>query len=107
MSKIEHEKSSGNVFADLGLSDAKDRQIKVALAIKIAGLIERRKLSQQAAAKLLGTTQPRVSAIMRYQLKDISLEKLLDFLTKLDHDVKITIKRKRPANKFAQVQLAL
>jgi predicted XRE-type DNA-binding protein len=107
MSKIEHEKSSGNVFADLGLSDAKDRQIKVALAMKISTLAERRKLSQQAAAQLLGTTQSCVSAIMRYQLKDISLEKLLDFLTKLDHDVKISIKRKSPANKFGEVQLAL
>lgn len=89
-----HEIGSGNVFADLGFSDAKEREVKTLLAMKIARLLERRKLSQQAAASLLGTSQARISRIVGYKLNEISLEKLVEFLTKLDQDVKITVKSK-------------
>ena len=38
--------SSGNVFTDLGLANAGERQTKVRLALAINQIIERRRLSQ-------------------------------------------------------------
>ena len=62
-SSREIERSSGNVFADLGLTDAGERQTKVRLAMAINGRIERRGLPQATAAALLGIGQPKVPAL--------------------------------------------
>jgi len=62
-------RSSGNVFADLGLADAGERQTKVRLAIAINGVLQRRGLSQGKAAELLGINQPKVSALSKYRLE--------------------------------------
>jgi len=58
--EIEVEKSSGNVFADLGLPDANDMYVKTLLAIKINAILQKRKLKQKDAAKILGVTQTRI-----------------------------------------------
>ncbi len=103
---IKFEKSSGNVFEDLGLPDAKERQVKVKLAMKIADILSRKKLSQKQAAALLATTQARISAIVNYKLKEISLEKLIEFLTKLNYDVKIVLKPKARSHASGEVTVA-
>jgi predicted XRE-type DNA-binding protein len=98
------ERSSGNVFADLGLTDAGDRQTKVRLAMAIDGVIRRRGLSQAKAAALLGINQPKVSALSKYRLEGFSVERLMRFLTALDQDVEIVIRHKprtrRPGRVF-------
>jgi predicted XRE-type DNA-binding protein len=55
--------SSGNVFSDLGFGEdeAENLKIRADLMIELTKLIEAQKLTQAAAAKLLGVTQPRVS----------------------------------------------
>lgn len=94
MENIKHEKSSGNVFADIGLNEPEDRLAKADLAIKIAQIIGKRHLSQTQAAKLLGIPQPKVSAILNGKLKGFSLEKLMLLMVALDRDVEIVVKRK-------------
>lgn len=85
------EPSSGNVFADLGLPDAAELDTKVRLAVAINRLLDERALSQVAAAKLLGVTQPKVSALKGYKLDGYSVERLMKFLTALGRDVEIRI----------------
>lgn len=92
--KREVVKSSGNVFADLGLSDAEERQTKVRLVVAINHLIERRRLSQAKAARVLGINQPKVSALSTYRLEGFSVERLMRFLVALDQDVEIVIRHK-------------
>ena len=46
--------SSGNVFADLGLPDAAELDTKVRLCAAINRIVERRRLTQAAAANALG-----------------------------------------------------
>lgn len=92
--KIKFTKSSGNVFADLGFKDAKEKLVKAELAFKINQILENRKLKQIEAAKILGITQPKISAISNGILKDFSIEKLIEFLNKLDQDVKIVVHEK-------------
>ena len=97
--KIKITKSSGNVFADLGLKDAKERLIKTKLALKINQILANRKLKQVAAAKILGVNQPKVSALANGRLKDFSIERLFEFLNKLDQDIDIIVHQKPKCRK--------
>jgi predicted XRE-type DNA-binding protein len=92
--------SSGNVFADLGIRNAEEKQTKVRLAVAINQIIGSRKLSQTAAARRLKVNQPKVSALSNYQLDGFSVERLMNFLTALDRDVDIVIRR-RPGTRRA------
>lgn len=92
--------SSGNVFADLGLRDAEEKQTRVRLAVAINQIIEARHLSQTAAAHLLDINQPKISALVNYRLEGFSVERLMHFLNALDRDVEIVI-RKKPRSKRA------
>jgi predicted XRE-type DNA-binding protein len=85
-------KSSGNVFADLGLPNADERLVKATLAIEIGRIIKARKLTQQAAARLMGIDQPKVSHLLRGRLSGFSTERLLGFLTALGRDVEIVVR---------------
>ena len=59
------EKSSGNVFADLGLPRSEQELLKAKLTLQIYRLIKGRNLTQAAAGKILGIKQPHVSLLMR------------------------------------------
>ena len=90
MSKIEQ--GSTNVYADLGLENAEEILVKAQLATKIGEIIKRRKLTQVQAAELLGMTQPRLSNLLRGQLRGISEAKMLECLTRLGRNVEIVVK---------------
>ena len=92
MKSIAVNRGTTNVFADLGFPDAAERQTKTRLAFAINELLKSRRLKQREAAELLGIPQPKVSAIKNYRLDNISVERLMEFLTALDQDVEITIR---------------
>ena len=60
--------SSGNIFADLRLPDSGELHAKAQIAYQICNLLEKRGLTQKAAAELLGVDQPKVSALLRGKL---------------------------------------
>jgi len=91
---IEVHHGSGNVFADLGLADAEKLKIKTGLVIEIRKAMRSRDLTQQAAAELMGITQPKVSDMMRGDFTNLSERKLMDCLTRLGYDIEIKV---RPA----------
>ncbi len=93
-------RGTGNVFADLGYTDAEERQTKLRLAHAINDVLAKRRLTQAAAAEKLGVSQPKVSALGRYKLDGFSVERLMTFLTALDQDVEIKI-RKKPRSRAA------
>jgi len=86
------EMGSGNVFADLGLPDPDDRRLRVQLAIRLNDLLEVEGMTQAAAAKRLGISQPHVSELKNYKLGRFSSERLLHFITLMDRDVDIFIR---------------
>jgi predicted XRE-type DNA-binding protein len=90
-----HTKGSGNIFADLGLPNAEEHQLKAALLVQIKRLIVDRQLTQTEAAKLMKMKQPDLSKLLRGHFKLASVEKLMLMLTALDQDVEITIKPHR------------
>jgi len=89
---LEQEPSSGNVFADLGLAEADEHLIKAGLVVKIDRTIRQRRLTQAAAAELMGIDQPKVSAMLAGQFRGYSVERLMRFLVALGHDVEIVVK---------------
>jgi predicted XRE-type DNA-binding protein len=94
------DRGSGNVFADLGFADAEERQTKLRLAHELNEALAERDLTQQKAARLLGLSQPKVSALVHYKLDGFSVERLMTLLTALDHDIDIVI-RKKPKSRAA------
>ena len=89
-------KSSGNVFADLGLPHSEQELIKANLTLQIYRLITARNLTQTEAGAILGIKQPHVSLLMRNRSGSFSVERLMDFLTALGQDIEISV---RPARK--------
>jgi predicted XRE-type DNA-binding protein len=97
-------RSSGNVFADLGLPDAIDLDTKVRLAVAINRLLASNSLTQTAAASLLGINQPKISALKNYRLDGFSVERLMLWLTALGSDIEIRIHaRKRSPNQQGRI----
>jgi predicted XRE-type DNA-binding protein len=98
-------RGTANVFADLGYPDAEERQTKLRLAYAINQIVEERQLTQAAAAKALGVNQPKVSALLNYKLDGFSVERLMTFLTALDRDVEIVIKKKPRSRVTARISV--
>ncbi len=88
----EVEASSGNVFADLGLSRPEEALAKAVLVARICDIIAHRKLTQAKAADILGIDQPKVSALLRGKLDGFSTDRLFLFLNRLGQNVEIVIK---------------
>jgi predicted XRE-type DNA-binding protein len=93
------EESSGNVFADLDLPNAEDLNTKLRLCVYIRRAIAKKALSQAEAALLLGVNQPKVSALQRFKIEGFSVERLMNFATKLDYDVVIQLRPKMRESK--------
>lgn len=91
------EMGSGNVFTDLGLPDADERQLRTQLAVRLNDLLAAEGLTQAAAARQLGIAQPHVSELKNYKLGRFSSERLLHFITLLNRDVEIFIRPRSPA----------
>ena len=86
-------RSSGNVFADLGLPDAEKLKIKTGLVVEIRKAMRVLELNQQEAAKRMGIPQPKVSGMMRGDFTNLSERKLMDCLNRLGYDIEIKVKQ--------------
>lgn len=96
--------SSGNVFSDLQLSDTEEKQTKICLALTINQIIASVNLSQVAASEVLKISQPKIAALANYRLDGFSVERLMNFLNALGHDVEIVI-RKAPGKRTPKIRV--
>src|SRR5438132_9599929 len=94
-SRVRAEVGSGNVFADLGLPNPEQELLKARLTLQIYKIVKERGLTQAQAGEILGIKQPHVSALMRNRAGNFSVGRLMEFLTALGHDVRITVKPTR------------
>jgi len=95
--------SSGNVFADLGLPRAEEKETQVRLAVAINQVIKERRLSQSGAAELLRINQPKISALANYQWDGFSVERLMRFLNALGRDVEIVVRKTTKSGKPGKI----
>src|SRR5262245_36619898 len=102
--RTEVQGGSGNVFTDLGYPDARERSLKVQLAMEVNRILGDRGLRQDRAAKLLGIRQPHVSDLVRYRLNRFSVERLMDFLTRLGKEVQIRVAPRPTGRRRTAVQ---
>ena len=83
---------TGNVFADLGHADPDTHLLKAQLVSRMADVMGERKMTQVAAAKAAGVSQPDVSRILKGHFRDISVERLMRILTRLGCEVDIVVR---------------
>ena len=104
--KIEYEVGSGNVFKDLGLPNADELLAKAKLANAIASVIEDRNLTQQKAARITGTSQAKISDVVRGNLDQFTIDRLIKMLLAFDQDVKIELSPKPSSRNYATMTVA-
>jgi len=100
-------KSSGNVFADIGVRNPDEALVKAKLARVIARTIEAKHMTQLEAADLLGIDQPRVSNLVRGKLAGFSIDRLFRFLTVLGSDIEIVVTGSTRRNKPGHMKVAV
>jgi predicted XRE-type DNA-binding protein len=103
--EIKVQKSSGNVFTDLGLENSDELLVKAELAYKISSIITKLEITQVEAAKLLGIDQPKMSALINGKLSGFSTVRLFRFLNSLGRDVEIVVKDKPKSRSQARTQV--
>ena len=97
---------SPNVLVDLGFPDAEELTAKATLALRLNEILDRRSLTQVEAARVLGMTQAKVSALRNYKLRGISLERLMQALVALDQNVDIVVRPRGRSKTPAAIRVA-
>jgi predicted XRE-type DNA-binding protein len=111
MARFPFEKSSGNVFADVGFTSAEAAELtaKSNLIIAIKDTIKQRKLTQQKAARLCDTGQPMLSKVFRGRMESVTIDRLASWLNALGRDVEIIVKaspRRRGQGRLRVIEAA-
>jgi predicted XRE-type DNA-binding protein len=77
-------KSCGNIFKDVGFSDAEAKKLnfKSSLIISLVKYIKEQSMTQKQAAKFFGVSQPRISDLFNHKIDLFSGEMLLNMLAK-------------------------
>lgn len=92
MSEEAIERGSGNVFADLGVADPVSHKLKAELVAKLVSIMAERALTQSATAQIVGVSQPDLSRLLKGRFRDVSVDRLLRILTRLQCEVDISVR---------------
>lgn len=95
---------TGSVYEQLGYKNYKEMETKSILVMEINRAIKKKKLTQTAAAKILGISQPKLSELLNGHFRGYSVERLLQFLNELGKDIDIVV-RTKPRNRKARVNV--
>ena len=88
-------KSSGNVFADIGIGgiEAEELLVKADLVTLLIRALRQRGLTQSKAARLCGIDQPTLSKVMNGKLESITIDRLAKWIVLLGGDVEINVRQ--------------
>lgn len=103
MSKEEFVKSSGNVFADMGLDDADELIIRAQLGQAVRQLLEAKNSKQREIAELLDIGQAEVSKLMNGKYHLFSEGRLFGFLGRLDQKVVMRIEPRQKGERTLEL----
>lgn len=94
---VRRTRSTGNVFEDAGFppEEAAHLLIRTDLMLQVSDIIERRGLTQRAAAAVLDVTQPRISDLVRGRVELFSIDTLVEMLNRLGVSVTVKTTRRR------------
>ncbi|WP_088700575.1 helix-turn-helix domain-containing protein [Halomonas campaniensis] len=80
------EESTENVYDDIHSHNAEETLFKARLAATIGEVIKQRRLSRGRVVELTGLPQPKMSALLKGQFRDISEAKMQECLAQLECD---------------------
>ena len=94
--RIKIQRSTGNVFRDLGFSkeEAENLKIRTNLMIRLSKLIETQRLTQAQAARLFEVSQPRISDLVRGKIDRFSIDTLVAMLGHAGVRVQVVVGRR-------------
>jgi predicted XRE-type DNA-binding protein len=94
---VRRTRSTGNVFEDAGFppAEAAHLLIRTDLMLQVSDIIEKRGLTQRAAAVALDVTQPRISDLVRGRVELFSIDTLVEMLNRLGVSVTVKTTRRR------------
>ena len=93
--KLKRIRSSGNVFLDMGFDKAEAENLKLRsdLMMRIDDFYRGSGMTQAAAAKVLGITQPRLNALLKGKIGLFSLDALVNIATRAGLNVRLVVKK--------------
>jgi predicted XRE-type DNA-binding protein len=93
--KLKYVRGSGNIFVDLGFAKAEAENLKMRadLMIRIVQFYQKSGMTQAAAAKALGLTQPRLNALLRGKIGQFSLDALVNIASRAGLNVRLVVKK--------------
>lgn len=85
------------MFADLGFSPEESANLlfRATLMARLTKIVEERELTQQAAAKILGVTQPRLNLLLRGKIASFSVDALVNVLARAGFEVQPRIVKRK------------
>ena len=101
--KIEFEESSGNVFADLGLDDAKELKARGLIGMHLVQLLKAKDMKQKDIAEMLNLKSAEVSHLFNGHFSRFSTDKLLSLLAAMEQKVTIKISPRKKGESFQEV----
>jgi predicted XRE-type DNA-binding protein len=101
------EESSGNVFADIGLSNASELFTRGKIGIQVLYLLSQRNLKQREISELLGIPQPEVSHLIKGEFQRFSEGKLIIFLKRLDMEISLHLRPRHAPGQSAETVISL
>ena len=89
------ENGSGNVFVDVGFppDQAHNLLLRAEMMIRIERFVKHGRMTQQAAARVLGVTQPRLNLLLKRKIELFSLDALVNMLSKAGMRVELRVKK--------------
>jgi predicted XRE-type DNA-binding protein len=99
---------SGNIYADLGMKNPEQRQLRAILAAEIGKTLAAEKLTVRAAEKITGIAAADFSRIRGAKLSGFTIDRLMTILDRLDRevDVSVTFRARGSAGQEQAIELA-
>lgn len=101
--KIESQESSGNVFSDMGLEDAKELEARGLIGVHLVQLLKAKNMKQKDIAEMLHLKPAEVSHLFNGHFSRFSTDKLLSLLADLEQEVTIQISARKHGEPFQEV----
>ena len=98
--------STGNVFADLGFADADTHLFKAQLVTRMKDVIGERSLTQTAAAKAAGVSQPDISRLLSGHFRDVSVERIMRMLMRPGWEGDVFVRPQGSVGQVAAIRFA-
>ncbi|WP_371421907.1 helix-turn-helix domain-containing protein [Tardiphaga sp.] len=84
-------RGTGNVYADLGMKEPEQRQLRAILAAEISKTLATDNLTVRAAEKITGVAAADFSRIRQAKLKGFTIDRLMTILDRLNRDVQVSV----------------